>query len=171
MVTNYLQRMDVMYANHEGVESYAMAIPTYFTNSEGEEDFYMTDVDYGEQDLVYGETSPSVFFSGGQHLQFNYHPLLANSGIDVVSTANNHCLDRGVIGLNATIQALASAGVQQSGTRTNPQEAWHSIVNRNEWTIAHVACTDETNWLRNHRDREPDLVLNCYSPRYTNLIR
>ncbi|NJM06407.1 CapA family protein [Candidatus Gracilibacteria bacterium] len=51
---------------------------------------------------------------------FNFNPALApalkNAGIDVVSTANNHILDRGPEGLDATIRVLDEAGIAYHGT-------------------------------------------------------
>lgn len=51
---------------------------------------------------------------------FNYNPALAGAlkraGIGLVSTANNHILDQGAEGLDATLQVLAQAGIQQHGT-------------------------------------------------------
>src|SRR6266496_3538271 len=51
---------------------------------------------------------------------FNYNPKLAaglkNAGIGLVSTANNHIMDRGPEGLDATLQVLQQAGIQQHGT-------------------------------------------------------
>src|SRR3954449_6470838 len=51
---------------------------------------------------------------------FNYNPRLApalkNAGIGLVSTANNHILDRGPEGLDATLQVLQQAGIMQHGT-------------------------------------------------------
>jgi hypothetical protein len=51
---------------------------------------------------------------------FNFNPALAaalkNAGIDVVSTANNHILDRGPEGLDATLGVLEANGILQHGT-------------------------------------------------------
>lgn len=51
---------------------------------------------------------------------FNYNPKLAlalkNAGISLVSTANNHIMDRGPEGLDATLQVLQQAGIAQHGT-------------------------------------------------------
>lgn len=51
---------------------------------------------------------------------FNYNPALAtalrDAGIALVSTANNHILDRGSEGLDATLRVLSEAGIQQHGT-------------------------------------------------------
>jgi len=52
--------------------------------------------------------------------QFNFSPRLATAlrtaGIDVVSTANNHILDRGPHGLDATLSVLEQNGILQHGT-------------------------------------------------------
>jgi len=51
---------------------------------------------------------------------FNFNPALAtalrNAGIDAVSTANNHILDRGPEGIDATLRVLEANGLQQHGT-------------------------------------------------------
>jgi Bacterial capsule synthesis protein PGA_cap len=51
---------------------------------------------------------------------FNYSPKLAaalkSAGIGVVSTANNHILDRGPEGLDATLSVLQHNGILQHGT-------------------------------------------------------
>ncbi|HEU5090288.1 MAG TPA: CapA family protein, partial [Roseiflexaceae bacterium] len=56
---------------------------------------------------------------------FNYNPALApalrDAGITLVSTANNHILDRGPEGLDATLRVLAEAGIQQHGTAPSGQ--------------------------------------------------
>jgi hypothetical protein len=64
---------------------------------------------------------------------FNYNPRLAaalkNAGIGLVSTANNHIMDRGPEGLDATLQVLQQAGIEQhgtvaSGSATQPRAAY-----------------------------------------------
>ena len=54
---------------------------------------------------------------------FNYNPALAtalkNTGIGLVSTANNHIMDRGPEGLDATMQVLTKAGILYHGTVTS----------------------------------------------------
>lgn len=59
---------------------------------------------------------------------FNYNPALAaalkNAGIGLVSTANNHILDRGPEGLDATLDVLERNGILQHGTvRSSESEA------------------------------------------------
>ena len=51
---------------------------------------------------------------------FNTPPALAKNlkdiGVDIVSTANNHCLDKGFKGLVSTIEHVKAAGLEQLGT-------------------------------------------------------
>ncbi|MEX3014715.1 CapA family protein [Gymnodinialimonas hymeniacidonis] len=98
--------------------------------------------------------------------RFNYHPSIAgvlrNVGVDVVQTANNHALDRGGLGVDLTLQALAEAGLPATGTiQRGSEPVWHvtrSVAGR---TVAFVACTYSTNGLTNGRSQ----VLNCYGNR------
>ena len=45
------------------------------------------------------------------------------SGIDLVTTANNHCLDRGVEGLRNTIRALDKIGLKHTGTYLSEEDS------------------------------------------------
>ncbi len=98
--------------------------------------------------------------------RFNYHPSIAgvlrDAGVDVVQTANNHALDRGGIGVDLTLHALAEAGLPATGTIARGQEpVWHVIRQVSGRTIAFVACTYSTNGLTNGRSQ----VLDCYGNR------
>ena len=106
--------------------------------------------------------------------RFNYHPSIAgvlrNVGVDVVQTANNHALDRGAIGVDLTLQALAEAGLPATGTHARRTEAtWHVTRQVSGRTVAFVACTYSTNGLTNGRSQ----VLGCYenTPSVPNLIQ
>ena len=74
-------------------------------------------------DLVIGNLE--TVFGGGSH--YNTKPYHYNSpdafcqavrdaGIDLVSTANNHCMDEGVAGLRRTLHLLSDAGIAATGT-------------------------------------------------------
>ncbi len=52
----------------------------------------------------------------------NLASAMATAGVNFVSTANNHCLDRGVAGLKRTLDVLDSAGVRHTGTYHNRKE-------------------------------------------------
>lgn len=88
---------------------------------------------------------------------FNYHPILAwdlkKAGFDVVSTANNHSMDRGTLGVDKTIEALNNANLPYTGTRTRAQAAagndfsWHVRTEVKGFNIAWLACTFSTNGM------------------------
>jgi hypothetical protein len=46
-------------------------------------------------------------------------PALAGAGFDILSTANNHCLDRGISGLTRTIQMINKNKMLNIGSSTN----------------------------------------------------
>ncbi|MBQ6426128.1 MAG: CapA family protein [Clostridia bacterium] len=84
--------------------------------------FHTRDV-FSESDLVIGNME--TCFGGGR--RFNRKPYhynspdsfcraVRNAGIDLVSTANNHCLDEGINGLARTNRLLEECGIQHTGT-------------------------------------------------------
>lgn len=102
---------------------------------------------------------------------FNYHPdmitALKQSGVSVVSTANNHSLDRGRTGVDRTIEAMRERGMPFTGTRhSSLQNPWHAVTTAKGWRIAWVGCTDVANWENN----QPQ-VLRCKSETTLELIR
>lgn len=67
---------------------------------------------------------------------------LANAGFDVLTTANNHCLDRGKDGLFRTIEVLQTTGLTQTGTFANEEaRSTPCIVEVNGIRIGIVAAT------------------------------
>jgi capsule synthesis protein PGA_cap len=73
------------------------------------------DLSYTNFDGAMLESSPYTGYPA-----FNYNPKLAaalkNAGISLVSTANNHIMDRGPEGLDATLKVLEQNGIRQHGT-------------------------------------------------------
>jgi hypothetical protein len=85
----------------------------------------------------------------GTDMVFNYHPYLAEdlkaSGFDLVTTANNHTLDRGATGVDLTIQNLNKYNLDYVGTRTG-HEGWQGkVVRAGGLKIGVIACTEATN--------------------------
>lgn len=103
--------------------------------------------------------------------QFNAHPSVIKdmkaSGIDIVSTANNHAMDRGPLGVTRTIEALKKAGMSFSGTRRRKKEAFHTITNKGGWKIAWISCTRDTNGLSDRKGQ----VSRCYNGSVSRLIK
>ncbi len=117
---------------------------------------------------------PGLVFDGkvySSYPQFNYHPsligALKGAGFDVLSTANNHALDRRGRGADRTIENLVSAGMPFTGTRStaNMEAPWHTMTEANGIKIAWIACTFSTNGIPDPKNQ----VLSCYEDRSTVL--
>lgn len=104
---------------------------------------------------------------------FNYPeeiiPTLKDNGFDIVSTANNHALDRKSKGVIKTIENLKKYGLAYTGTVTSSRaaadgsEPWWGLTplpNTSSY-IAWVSCTEMTN---GNKDID-ELVLYCYKDR------
>ena len=125
-VAPLMQAVDVTYANMEGPMASTLINPTSLTD-ECEET----------------ETNNGLYFDGKIYTgykKFNYHPALAadlaEDGVDIVSTANNHVLDRCAKGINLTLDALTSAGVKYTGTRQSEDEVWHAVTRGQGMSVA-----------------------------------
>ncbi|HHV12432.1 MAG TPA: CapA family protein [Clostridiales bacterium] len=68
-----------------------------------------------------------------------------NAGIDFVSTANNHCLDRGIIGLRRTIDTLDEIGFTHIGTYKSRDDKHYYIVNIKGVKVGLLSYTYGTN--------------------------
>jgi len=98
--------------------------------------------------------------------RFNTHFSLADdlieSGIDVVSTSNNHSLDRGAIGADRTVDNLVKSGLKFTGTRksgeTENDRPWYTITDNKGLSVAWLACTESTNGIRDRKKQ----VLMCH---------
>ena len=96
--------------------------------------------------------------------RFNYHPYLAEdlieTGVDVVSTANNHALDRLSLGADRTLETLDGAGMPYTGTRRRGEDdaLWYTTTTANGVTVAWLACTFSTNQISDRYDQ----VLGCW---------
>jgi Bacterial capsule synthesis protein PGA_cap len=104
-------------------------------------------------------------------LYYNYHPSLiddlAASGFDVVSTANNHAMDRFSLGADRTVDNLDSrkfpfTGTRKVGETTRP---WSTVTKAKGFAVAWLACTFDTN---GNPDRKGQ-VLRCHEQRETVL--
>ena len=115
--TPYFQNADMAYANLEGPAARGVLRSGQVTRDPG----------HVFDDQVY--TS---------YARFNYHPSLitslVRSGFDILSTANNHSVDRNAIGIDRTIEALESERHNLSfvGTRKTTEREedrpWYTLV-------------------------------------------
>ncbi len=93
---------------------------------------------------------------------FSSPTALANSlifaGIDILGTANNHCCDRGKVGIERTINILDSLGIKHIGTYSDANErvkTYPLILRHNGISIALLNYTYGTN---GNPVYEPNLV-------------
>ncbi len=87
---------------------------------------------------IYSFNTPAAFLDALKRLK-----------IDLYLTANNHCLDRGIIGLKNTIQELDRRNMAHTGTTRFLNEPRYHKVKLGDTTIAflnYTACVNEDKW-------------------------
>lgn len=113
----------------------------------------------GFSDRIYSFNTPDSFVF-----------MLKEFGFDFVSTANNHCLDRGIAGLYRTLEVLDKAGVSHTGTaRSEAERKLPNIQEINGIRIAFIAYTYGTNAFANHEFLKPEesFAVNLLQPQET----
>lgn len=115
--------------------------------------------DHGDIGFVYDD-----YVYSGTHFSFNYHPRiltdLKNSGFDLLTSANNHALDRTWVGIDKTISASIAAGLPVVGVRksSNADGDFYKTVSINGIRAAFIGCTEMTNGNNDSKKQ----ILNCY---------
>lgn len=116
--------------------------------------------DHGDIGFVY-----DLKVYSGTNLSFNYHPSIIGDlhklGLNIVSTSNNHSLDRASLGIDKTILAFrAQNDIAFVGTRlaNEPLAPLYTLTRKQDFNIAWVSCTESTN---GYRDRRQQLFY-CY---------
>ncbi len=148
----FFEQVDIAYANLEGPTAYGV-------NKQGRD---TDDPGHVFDDNVYSS-----------YPMFNYHPSLVDdligSGIDVVSTANNHSLDRRSLGIIRTIEKLEEVGLPFSGTRKTADEdrEWFTITEQGSLSVLWIACTYSTNGIPDSKKQ----VLNCFKEQDRKTIK
>ncbi len=108
----------------------------------------------------------------GTNFLFNYHPYIIDdllaSGFDLVTTANNHTMDRGSAGVLKTIAQLQSKGLAFVGTTTKDQAVpfLRSTVVKG-LRVGFIACTEALNGFSDPHK----LSLSCRSSQVTELVK
>lgn len=91
---------------------------------------------------------------------------LKDCNISLVTTANNHCLDRGIHGLKRTIEVLRKNDINCTGTYLNAAEENRSFIKKiNGTRYAFMSYTYGTNTLENK------FVLNDNEIGHVNLLK
>lgn len=80
---------------------------------------------------------------------YEFAKAVKSSGIDFVSTANNHCLDRGIDGINYTVDCLNEIGLYHTGVFKNKNKK-PMVIDINGLKIGVMSYTYGTNAFANH---------------------
>lgn len=124
-------------------------------------------------DYVIGNLETPI---AGEELKYTFHPSVFNTpiefaeavkkaGVNFVSTANNHCLDRGIQGLFNTIDNLNRVNLDFSGTyKTNEDGTKIFIKQIGGVKIAIVAYTYGTNseWQNNELPLDKCFIVDLF---------
>ena len=148
-VTSIIANADLAYANFEGAAADGVTNGLDIVKDPGR------------------EWNNRVYTAQPMVLSYNYHPSLIddliNTGFDVVSTANNHALDRGAIGIDRTVANFEKRGLAFSGTRVSDaaEHPFSVVTTVKGHNVAWLACTFDTNGFPDRHDQ----VLHCFSQR------
>lgn len=115
----------------------------------------------GRQEADPGPVFDDRVYSG--YPQFNYHPSvidgLREAGIDIVTTANNHALDRRWQGLDATLDALDARRMGHVGAVRSGETRFAPLRLRSRiGPLSLIGCTYDTNGIVDPHDQVP----RCY---------
>lgn len=144
-------------SSNEGYQTIWSAVQKYIDHS---------DLSYANLE---GPVAPEIGGVSGFPL-FNFPeeiiPTLKKNGIDIVSSANNHALDRQARGVEVTIANLKKHNLAFSGTITSEaqlaskNESWWGLTSLqgSNLKVAWIACTEMTN---GHVDKE-NQILYCF---------
>jgi hypothetical protein len=123
--------------------------------------------DRGDIGFVYDDD----IYSGTNYI-FNYHPRvlsdLKDSGMDLLTVANNHSTDRLGLGIDRTILAARAIGFPTVGTRKSdePNGDYFKIVPVKNMRVAFVGCTEYINTPDNDNQ-----VLFCENEKIFKIIK
>ncbi len=87
----------------------------------------------------------------------SYAEALQWAGVGFVTTANNHCLDRGTVGIAATVRVLDELGLPHTGTFADPETAARpAIADVGGFRLGILSYTYGTNAFSNHQYLRPE---------------
>ena len=158
-IKGLLKEVDVMYGNLEGPIAYGLGL-------QGNPKTKKAAFAAGPSGCT--EMEDQHHFDGYVYTgfpRFNFNEGLAKDmaldGIDVVTTANNHALDRCSRGINRTLAALRAAGIRWTGTRQTVTEPWHASSNTSNVTVAWLGCTSAGIPIQKDWNAKSAAVLKC----------
>jgi poly-gamma-glutamate capsule biosynthesis protein CapA/YwtB (metallophosphatase superfamily) len=148
---------DIMCHNSQYIDAYVSSKDTYdFSYVFEDIKPYVSSADIAVGNLETTFAGKSKGYSN--YPRFNTPEQLATNlkdfGIDVVSTANNHCMDTGYAGITSTLKYLDEAGISHMGTYSS-EEAQNTILIKEVKgvKIAFLAFTYGTNGIAIPKDK------------------
>lgn len=140
---------DIMVHKVQLMAAYDKASDTY----NFDEQFAYIKEEFDKADLVFGNfetvTAGIEKVYSGANMIFNAPDSIISAidmaGFDVVSTTNNHTLDRGFFGLSRTIDQLDQAGIEYVGTKKNENEVAYKIIEVEGLKIGFLAYAENFN--------------------------
>lgn len=149
---------DIMCHNTMYKDAYDSTTGTYdFTHFFENVKYYLQTADVTVGNLETTFAGSKIGYSS--YPTFNTPEILAKnlkkSGFDIVSTANNHCMDKGYKGLESTIAYLDEADIAHTGTYTS-KENQNTILVKNikGIKIAFISFTYGTNGISVPSDKK-----------------
>lgn len=148
---------DIMCHNTQYMDAYNKSINNYdFSYVFEDIKYYIQTADLAIGNLETTFSAPKYQYSG--YPTFNSPEALANNlkdiGLDMVSTANNHCFDKGYFGIESTIDYLDKAGISHTGTfKSNDDQNTISIINVKGIKMAFLSFTYGTNGITIPQDK------------------
>ena len=93
--------------------------------------------------------------------------MLKEYGFDLLCLANNHCMDRGEIGIDRTLDALDRIGLNHTGIYRSSDPHTPCILEKNCIRVAIVNYTYGTNAFAHHRFLTDKSRVNLFQPEET----
>lgn len=149
---------DIMCHNTQYIDAYNKSNNTYdFSYAFDDIKYHLQTADLSIGNLETTFSSPKYTYSG--YPTFNTPEELAQNlkdvGIDIVSTANNHCYDKGYYGIENTISYLDKANISHMGTYTSKEDQNKILIkNVKGIKIAFLSFTYGTNGIPIPEDKE-----------------
>lgn len=147
---------DIMCHNTQFQDAYNKTTDSYdFTYVFDDVKEYLSEPDITIGNLETTLAGKSIGYSG--YPTFNTPEILAQNlkdlGVDILSTVNNHCMDKGIKGLQSTIDELDKVEIKHTGTFKTEEEANKVLtVESNGIKFGIIAYTYGTNGIAVPKD-------------------
>lgn len=136
-ILSYMSQDKMAYNNTNGYDSYFEKATGILKNC----DYVVGSFETTCSGHILGYTRDNESFNSPESILYS----LKKCGFNLLTTANNHCLDRGITGLDNTIDAIERAGLEHTGTFKNRSEKRYLIKTIAGVRIAFVSFTYGTN--------------------------